>query len=53
MDVETYRLSRNSFKVNNGNTKTICDISSKVAIKTPEQDHWSRSGVCSFIVNFE
>ena len=34
------------FKVNNRNTKKICKICSKFAIKTPE-----RSGV--FIVNFE
>ena len=35
------------FKVNNGNTRTGCEISSKLTIKTPER----RSGV--FIVNFE
>ena len=34
------------FKVNNGNTRTMCEICSKLTIKTPE-----RSDV--FIVNFE
>ena len=38
------------FKVNNRNTKTRCEICSKLAIKTPEQRHWHRSGV--FVVNF-
>ena len=39
------------FKVNNRNTRTKCDICSKLTIKTPERCHWRRSGV--FIVNFE
>ena len=39
------------FKVNNKNTLTVCEIFSKLTIKTPEQCHWRRSGV--FIVNFE
>ena len=38
-------------KDNNGNTRTMCEIYSKLTIKTPERDHWRRSGV--FIVNFE
>ena len=37
-------------KVNNRNTRTRCEICSKLTIKTPER-HWRRSGV--FIVNFE
>ena len=37
------------FKVNNGNTRTLCG--SKLIIKAPERHHWRRSGV--FIVNFE
>ena len=37
-------------KVNNRNTRTRCEISSKLTIKTPEQRQWRRSGV--FIVNF-
>ena len=41
----------NLFKVNNGNTRTRCEICSKLKIKTPERRHWGRSGV--FIVNFE
>ena len=39
------------FKVNSGNTRTRCEIYSKITIKTPERRHWRRSGV--FIVNFE
>ena len=39
------------FKVNNRNTRTRCEICSKLTIKTPERRHWGRSGV--FIVNFE
>ena len=38
-------------KVNNGNTKTMREICSKLKIKTPERRQWRRSGV--FIVNFE
>ena len=38
-------------KVNNRNTKTRCEICSKLTIKTPERSHWRRSSV--FIVNFE
>ena len=38
-------------KVNNINTRTRCEICSKLTIKTPERRHWRRSGV--FIVNFE
>ena len=37
------------FKVNNRNTRTRCEICSKLAIKTPERCHWGRSG--DFIVN--
>ena len=39
------------FKVNNGNTRTRCEICSKLTIKIPERRQWRRSGV--FIVNFE
>ena len=38
-------------KVNNKNTRTRCEICSKLTIKTPERRQWRRSGV--FIVNFE
>ena len=38
-------------KVNNGNTKTRCEIYSKLTIKTSERDNWRRSG--AFIVNLE
>ena len=38
-------------KVNNRNTRTRCEIYSKLTIKIPEWLHRGRSGV--FIVNFE
>ena len=39
------------FKVNNWNTRTIFEICSQLAIKTPERYYWCRSVV--FLVNFE
>ena len=39
------------FKANNRNTKTRCEICSKLTIKIPKRRHWRRSG--AFIVNFE
>ena len=36
------------FKVNNKNTRTSCEICSKLRISTPERRHWRHSGV--FIV---
>ena len=39
------------FKVNNRNTRTGCEICSKLTINTPERRQWRRSGV--FIVKFE
>ena len=54
------------FKVNNGNTRTMCEICSKLTIKTPERRHrhrfwclycelWTDITHCScvFIVDFE
>ena len=38
-------------KVNNKNTRTRCEICSKLTIKTSERYQWRRSGV--FIVNFK
>ena len=38
------------FKVNNKNTRTSCEICSKLTIKTPERRQWRRSGV---FINFE
>ena len=38
-------------KVNNRNTRTRCEICSKLTIRTSERHQWRRSGV--FIVNFE
>ena len=39
------------FKVNNRNTRTRCEICSKLKLKTPERRQWLRSG--GFRVNFE
>ena len=39
------------FKVNNRNTRTRCDICSKLTIKTPERRDWGRPGV--FIAKLE
>ena len=38
-------------KADNRNTRKMCEICSKLTIKTPERRQWHRSGV--FIVNFE
>ena len=50
-DFLIYPAGNYVFKVNNRNTRTRCEICSKLTIKTPERRHWRRSGV--FIVNFE
>ena len=39
------------FKVSNSNTRTRCEICSKLTMKKSEQRQWRRSGL--FIVNFE
>ena len=36
--------SKYMFKINNKNTRTRCEICSKLTIKTPERRHWRRSG---------
>ena len=46
-----FRVDIYMFKVNNRNTRTRCEMCSKLIIKTPERRHWHRSGV--FFVNFE
>ena len=40
------------FKVNNRNTRTVCEICSKLTIRTPEWRHW-RMGVwtSAFVIN--
>ena len=38
-------------KVINRNTRTRCEIWSKLLVKTPERWHWRRSSI--FILNFE
>ena len=35
-------------KVNNRDTRTRCEICSKLTIKTPERRQWRRSGVFNF-----
>ena len=44
-------IGNHMFKVNNRNTRTRCEICSKLTIKTPERPYWRRAVV--FIVNFE
>ena len=39
------------FKVNIRNTRTSCEMCSKLTIKISERRQWQRSGI--FIVNFE
>ena len=39
------------FKVNNRNTRTMCEICPKLTVNTPERRQWRSS--CVFIVNFE
>ena len=39
------------FKVNNRNTRTRCELSSKLKMKTQERNEWRHSGVVN--VNFE
>ena len=43
--------SQPALKVNNGNTRTMCEICSKLTIKLQERRQWHLSGV--FVVNFE
>ena len=48
---ETLPVGIYLFKINNGNTRTMCEICSKLTIKTTEQIQWRRSGV--FIATFQ
>ena len=47
----SYAAHNYMFKVSNRNTRTRCEIYSKLIIKTPTQRHWRCSGV--LIVEFE
>ena len=47
----TYPADNYMFKLNNKNTRTRCEICSKLTTKTPERRNWRRPGV--FVVNFE
>ena len=40
-------------KVNNRNTKTICEVWSVLTIKTKEQRYWNGSGVCKCRLNMK
>ena len=51
LHVDAYPVGIYLLKVNNRNTRTRCEICSKLTIKTPERRPWHRFGV--FIVNFE
>ena len=46
-----YPAGINLFKVNKKNSRTMCEICSKLTIKTPKRRHCHHSGV--FIVAFE
>ena len=48
---DAYPAGNYMFIVNNRNTRTRCEICSKLTIKTPERRYWRHSGV--FIVNFK
>ena len=48
--MRTMQLPFYLFKFNNGNTRTMCKISLKLRIKTPER-HWRRSGVLILTLN--
>ena len=47
----SFPAAKRMFKCNNRNSRTRCEICSKLVIKTPERRDWRHSGV--FIVNFE
>ena len=49
--LSSFPAAKRMFKFNNRNTRTRCDICSKLAVKTPKRCHWRRYGV--FIVNFQ
>ena len=40
--ISVFPASNYMFKVNNRNTRTRCEICSKLTINTPEQRHWHR-----------
>ena len=40
------------FKVNNGKTRTICEICSKLILKTAERRHWCLRRSSVFIADF-
>ena len=51
MQKDVVPASNYMFKVNNRNTRSRCEICSKLTIKTAGQRQWRTSG--AFIVNFE
>ena len=46
----SHRANKYMLKDHNKNTRTRCEINSKLIIKTPDQRHWPHSDV--FLVNF-
>ena len=53
MIITYYPAGNYMFKVNNRNTRTKCEICSKLTIKTPERRQWRLYCPGVFIVNFE
>ena len=51
MLIEIYPAGNHMFKVNNRNTRTGCEICSKLTTKIPERRQRRRSGI--FVVNFD
>ena len=49
--IQTIPAGNYMFKVNNRNTRTRCEICSKLTIKTSKRGQWRRFG--AFFVNFE
>ena len=45
IDPDLFPIGICMFKVNNRNTRTRCEICSKLTIKTPEWRQWRRTGV--------
>ena len=50
-NLSCYLAGNYLFKVNNRNTRTKCEICSKLTTKIQERGQWHRSGI--FMVNFE
>ena len=51
LDINSFPAVNYLFKVNDRNTRTRCEICSKLTMKSPAWHHWRRSAV--FIVNLQ